>query len=304
MAVLAPAVTEFDTGAGTTMTEFFSLLAAHYSGGGGTYFSYLGGGVSGADGFALTCDLAVEDFTLIFRRLDNVQTTCSIDPIGSSVAPNNVTSAGDTVTPPTLTSAVEWSGEAVTWDLTAASISTKMTLIEVPDALFIIHSDPAFGFTPRGMHIGKVCTPMSVPTASTKRNGLGLLGYQPDWASSPNDFFSNTSAASRSILRGGTASWYGAQIFYETSSTGIGTIDTDKQLFPNVAALQNTEASFYEAAIYLTKYCLGAGRPTENQVPGVVLDGDGGDGWVYVKDTLTSDNHVIPWDRALTPHWG
>jgi len=303
MAVLAPAVTEFDTGAGTTMTEFFSLLAAHYSGGGGTYFSYLGGGVSGADGFALTCDLAVEDFTLIFRRLDNVQTTCSIDPIGSSVAPNNVTSAGDTVTPPTLTSAVEWSGEAVTWDLTAASISTKMTLIEVPDALFVIHSDPAFGFTPRGMHIGKVCTPMSVPTASTKRDGLGLLGYQPDWNSNANDFFSNTAVSTNSFLRGDVSSWYGAQISFEQTSSTLGTVNTNKLLFPNLASLQNTDTTV-DAGIYLTKYCINAGRPTENQVPGVVLDGSSGDGWVYVKDTLTSDNHVIPWDRALTPHWG
>jgi len=301
MAVLSPAVTEFDTGAGTTMTEFFSLLAAHYSGGGGTYFSYLGGGVSGADGFALTCDVAVEDFVLIFRRIDTVQTMCSIDPIGSSVAPNNVTSAGDTVTPPTLTSAAEWSGETATWDLTGATISTKMTLIEVPDALFLIHSDPAFGFTPRGMHLGKVCTPTTVPTASTKRDGLGLLGYLPDWNTGANDFFTNTAVTSNSFIRGGASSWYGAQVQFE--NIGYGAIDGERILVQNAISLQNTDVS-YDSAIYNSKYCLNAGRPTENQVPGVTLDGTGGDGWVYVKDALTADNHVIPWDRALTPHWG
>lgn len=300
MPVLQPAVTEFDTGGGTAMTDFFPLLEAHYSGGGGTYFSYIGGGVSGSEAFALSCDLVVETFEMIVRRTSGTTCQISIDPIGGG----NVTSAGNSTTPPTLTDATEWTGEIGAWELSGASLSTKFTLIEVPDALFIIHSDATLAFTPRGWHAGKVAVPFSVPTATTKRDGLGVFGTQPDWGSSTLDFWMNTSGgvSTTSLLRGDVSSWFDAQTLYE--NLGYGQINGNKILVPSIVACKNTDSTS-DAGIYYAKYCLQAGRLNENQSPGVVLDGGvGNDGFVYVKPTGTTDNHVIPWDRSLTPHWG
>ncbi len=303
MPVIDPQITVFSGLSGTAMSDYFEVLENHFSTGASTKFTYNGGPTPTNEGFILTpVDAANQYWQLNFRRLNATEAALMIDP-GASI-----TDPGDTSTTPTGAS-TKASGETTAWDLavpTAAATGDQLILIELDDALFLVHIDTGGTptFNPITVHAGKVYVPhFSNEVGSGDgqgdhyADGLGILGGLTVYGTSGNNSLLCTGLNTRCIARGAEDLW-----FVPTCvgvSPADGRIDDKRRMRPCGVVLNQTDGAG-DALIGYTKYLLFAGDPGAIQLPGV-QDQSATDAWVRVRSTATNTAQVIPWDLTTTP---
>lgn len=310
MPVINPQITVFSgitpTGGGGTfeMQNYFEVLENHFSTGASTKFTYNGGPApTSNEGFILTpVDESNQYWQLNFRRLNATEANLMIDPGGT------ITDPGDTGTTPTGAS-VKASAEMTAWDLaipSAAATGDTLVLIELDDALLLVHIDtgaPAT-FNPITVHAGKVYVPFFSNDVGVGdgqgdhyADGLGILGGITTFGASGANSLLTTSINTRNTARGAEALWF--------APTGVAAsiydnrIDDKRRPRPFDVILNDTDG-FGDAIIGYSRYLLYAGDPGANQLPGA-KDESATDAWVRVRSTAAVTAQIIPWDLTTTP---
>lgn len=301
MPVIDPQITVFSGLAGTTMTNFFEVIENHYRTGQSTKFTYNGGPSPTTEGFILTpVDESNSYWQLNFRRVDATTANLMLDP-GASI-----TDPGSTAAAPTGAS-VKASAEKPAWDLSLGTVGTTLILIELKDAIFLVHIDagsPA-SHNPVAVHAGKIYVPWFSNDNGTGdgqgdnyADGLGICGGVTLWATTgANTVLGTISNATRNTARGAETLWFTP--FSEFLSPNDNRIDDKRKPRPFNIALDNTDGSS-NATIGYSKYLLLAGDPSAQQLPGTKEE-SATDAWCRIRSTATSTNQIIPWDLTTTP---
>ena len=304
MPVINPQITVFSGLPGTTMTHYFEVLENHFSTGASTKFSYNGGPApTSNEGFILTpVDAANQYWQLNFRRLNATEANLMIDPGGT------ITDPGDTGTTPTGAS-VKASAEMTCWDLAipaAAATGDTLVLIELDDALFLVHIDtggPAT-FNPITVHAGKVYVPYFSNDVGSGdgqgdhyADGLGILGGITLFGAGGSNSLLTTTPNTRNIARGAETLWFAP--FGQNASPHDNRIDDKRRPRPFDVVLDSTDG-FADAIIGNSRYLLYAGDPGANQLPGAKEE-SATDAWVRVRSTAATTAQIIPWDLTTTP---
>lgn len=304
MPVINPQITVFSGLSGTAMSDYFEVLENHFSTGASTKFSYNGGPApTSNEGFILTpVDAANQYWQLNFRRIDATEAVLMIDPGGT------ITDPGDTGTPPTGAS-VKASAEVTAWDLavpTAAATGDQLVLIELDDALFLVHIDTGGTptFNPITVHAGKVYVPFFSNDVGSGdgqgdhyADGLGILGGITLFGASGSNSLLTSTVNTRNTARGAEALWF--------VPTGVAAsvydnrIDDKRRPRPFDIILNDTDVSG-DSIIGYSKYLLYAGDPSANQLPGTKEE-SATDAWVRVRSTASITAQIIPWDLTTTP---
>lgn len=203
---------------------------------------------------------------------------------------------------PHLTDATESSGEEDLWQIAGGAAENAQYYInELDDALFFLHMNS--GTTdriPRGIHCGRVYVPFFTDgtNGDDYADGLGIMGYIPDW-NGTNFWVLSNGAAGPSKIRTSQTTWHNPELALEPSSTtDLANIGGKKKLRPMIMRAGNTDG-LNNNLIGYSKYLL---HQNTIQAPGFILDGGAGlDAWVHIATTAGNDSHVIPWNRLIAP---
>ena len=311
MPVISPKVTVL-TAAGTTMSDFFAALKAHFSSApSDAKFDYFAGSSPSNDGFTLKPkDTANNYWQLNFRRTGTTKAKLMIDP-GASI-----TSPGTSGSDPAGAS-VKSSAEVEAWDIGSpfSSVGVKFVVIELKDALFIVNIDSGAtpSYTPTAVHAGKIYVPFfsnSVTSGDGQgdnyADGLGILGGYPTWGTNSSNsllssYYPNTARSTARAWEGTSQGngWHVPKAGCQVSSTQDGRINGKRRMRPVDVSLDDVDGSS-DALIGYTKYLLFAGDPSSGQYPGT-RDESATDAWIRVHSSSATTNQLIPWDLTTTP---
>jgi hypothetical protein len=278
--------------AGGSFTASDVLTTTHTAMGTSTKFDIdLTGGGGAGDGFALTSKTNTVP-QLIFRRTGTYTIEVSIEPSGS------VTSIGDTVTPPTGTSA-DWSGER-TWTLGALSGSSRIMLSELDDALFWLTTDSTHSTFESSVQIGRILEQEDAGDASLGRDGLGFLVGIPGSTTSTAAILwmtRTTFATGVSMIHVATNNWktlYSNSIGYTSTRGG----SEDAGLFTFFRPVRFTDtinAGGYQTSLMARfKYYRTAGQVRS---PRQVFWNDAASNQAWM--TLHDNVYCCPWDKTV-----
>lgn len=225
-----------------------------------------------------------------------------IEPSGS------ITDAGnDTPTSPTGTSA-DWSGEFqfdVTWGGTAPASGSKVWIVELVDAFFIVTTDPTNAFHSHIIHGGRIAvSAASSDAASQGQDGLGFIAGVPDSIlnGSANDWLGT--GCPSSTLHWATNEWSDHVHTIGTTQGGVNWIPdvthtAYRPLGFIVCTAVDIDGTTGDAAYGVLKY-LRSARST--QTPKTLwTDGASNQAFMHYNDTSAADYFLIIWDKTVTP---
>ncbi len=257
------------------------------------------------DGFAWEF-LADSGPQYIFRRLSGTTWAMSIEPTGS------VTAVGDTVTPPTGTSA-DWSGER-TFTLGTLGAGSKIWLTEHDDAITLLCKSADGTSWQNSLHIGRIYQP-DFPNIDEPLgfDGLGFVFGSPFGSASQSTYFLTSQGSSTlplltvGLMHIGTERW---SVAVSSTSFADSTAHDDPAYAPYVrpGVISITPIFRSNVAQYLAtgraKYMLRAGTP---RVPLTRIDVNNLTDLAFIHGgaagSISSSNNTIvfPWLRGVVP---
>lgn len=249
------------------------------------------------DAFTLSPDDAGENWYINIREKDATTAYISMDPLENVTAPGVAGSPG---TPPTLTDSSEWSDETEGLFIDG-TISTDFYLCTMYDVIYWIFMDSGKTFVKYIWMAGRVMRPFfdDGTVGDNYTDGLGWFAgvAEASTASATNDFLSNPSSGTNRIRRRQTT-WGLPVAMMVPTTTQVADVGGQKRLAPAIIGHGNTDGSS-DSMCGFTKYAMFAGKA---ELPGYVLDGGvGNDAWVHYKETASTDNLLLPWERGVTP---
>lgn len=220
-----------------------------------------------------------------------------IEPSGS------ITDAGDSVpTLPAGTSA-DWSGERA-WDtsLGSPSGSSKLFLVELPDAFAVVITDSTNTWQIQAGLAGRIS--ISINSADAAAQGQDGLGYHfgaPDNVDgSGGDWIGPTSPCS--TLHWATNEWSDHITWALAPSVADVASPADttyRPLPPGVYRATDIDGTSSDQTYGPSKYIRGV---NSTAVPkSLVSDGGSNQAWMHYNDTSSSENEAIIWDKTVTP---